>query len=219
MAAAPAPQASTPEQQSSAYAPTVTESAAAVPELSSTLSDATPAVESNTEASKPTDKKEEAEFADHRGTLSFGATGEQEAVKESAEKLVEHEEPAVQDKPAMKEETSEEESSELSVQDDSMFGVRTFAPEGASPPENVPAATAHVRAEGTGGRKSQMKQLDPGAVLINRYEVVRRIGGGGMGAVYLAKDRNLGDAPRAVKEMIESHIDASQHDKAINDFA
>src|SRR5437870_12078911 len=36
-----------------------------------------------------------------------------------------------------------------------------------------------------------------------------------MGAVYLAKDRNLGDAPRAVKEMIQSHIDETQHEKAI----
>ena len=39
-----------------------------------------------------------------------------------------------------------------------------------------------------------------------------------MGAVYLAKDRNLGDAPRAVKEMVESHLDPAQHEKAIGDF-
>jgi serine/threonine-protein kinase len=39
-----------------------------------------------------------------------------------------------------------------------------------------------------------------------------------MGAVYLAKDHNLGDAPRAVKEMVESHIDDAQHEKAIGDF-
>ena len=52
----------------------------------------------------------------------------------------------------------------------------------------------------------------------SRYEIVRRIGGGGMGAVYLAKDRNLGDAPRAVKEMVESHLDPTQHEKAIGDF-
>src|SRR6476469_5329644 len=39
-----------------------------------------------------------------------------------------------------------------------------------------------------------------------------------MGAVYLAKDRNLGDAPRAVKEMVESHLDPAQHEKAIVDF-
>jgi len=75
------------------------------------------------------------------------------------------------------------------------------------------------RAGSTGGRQTNAsKQLEPGTVLVARYEIVRRIGGGGMGAVYLAKDRNLGDAPRAVKEMIESHIDSSQHEKAINDF-
>jgi serine/threonine-protein kinase len=39
-----------------------------------------------------------------------------------------------------------------------------------------------------------------------------------MGAVYLAKDHNLGDAPRAVKEMVESHLDEAQHEKAIQDF-
>src|SRR5947209_6377706 len=79
-----------------------------------------------------------------------------------------------------------------------------------------PVETA--RAGSTGGRKAAAKQLDPGAVLNGRYEIVRRIGGGGMGAVYLAKDRHLGDAPRAVKEMVESHLDPLQHEKAIGDF-
>jgi serine/threonine-protein kinase len=72
--------------------------------------------------------------------------------------------------------------------------------------------------DGTPGRKTRSTALPPGKVLNGRYEIVRRIGGGGMGAVYLAKDRNLGDAPRAVKEMIQSHIDESQHEKAIADF-
>ena len=70
----------------------------------------------------------------------------------------------------------------------------------------------------TGGHQPTIKQLDPATVLNSRYEIVRRIGGGGMGAVYLAKDRNLGDAPRAVKEMVETHLDESQHEKAIGDF-
>jgi serine/threonine protein kinase, bacterial len=72
--------------------------------------------------------------------------------------------------------------------------------------------------DGTPGRKTRSTALPPGKVLNSRYEIVRRIGGGGMGAVYLAKDRNLGDALRAVKEMIQSHIDESQHEKAIADF-
>ena len=70
----------------------------------------------------------------------------------------------------------------------------------------------------TGGHQPAIKQLDPATVLNSRYEIVRRIGGGGMGAVYLAKDRNLGDAPRAVKEMVETHLDEHQHEKAIGDF-
>lgn len=68
------------------------------------------------------------------------------------------------------------------------------------------------------GRRPKPKALAGGKVLNHRYEIVRRIGGGGMGAVYLAKDKNLGDAPRAVKEMIESHIDDAQHEKAVADF-
>jgi len=74
------------------------------------------------------------------------------------------------------------------------------------------------RADEVPERRAKPKALASGKVLNNRYEVVRRIGGGGMGAVYLAKDRNLGEAPRAVKEMIESHLDDSQHEKAIADF-
>jgi serine/threonine-protein kinase len=70
----------------------------------------------------------------------------------------------------------------------------------------------------TGGHRPTVKQLAANTVLNGRYEIVRRIGGGGMGAVYLAKDRNLGDAPRAVKEMVESHLDPTQHEKAIGDF-
>ncbi|MBA3765643.1 MAG: protein kinase, partial [Acidobacteria bacterium] len=109
---------------------------------------------------------------------------------------------------------------------------KTISPEEAKrPPEEAKQkTTAEIRREAkespgtaragsTGGRQpTASKQLEPGVVLVGRYEIVRRIGGGGMGAVYLAKDRNLGDAARAVKEMIESHIDNSQHEKAINDF-
>src|SRR5438270_595788 len=62
----------------------------------------------------------------------------------------------------------------------------------------------------TAGSRRAASQLEPGTLLYGRYEIVKRIGGGGMGAVYYAKDRNLGDAPRAVKEMIQTHLDESQ---------
>src|SRR5204863_5233609 len=92
----------------------------------------------------------------------------------------------------------------------------TTGPQDAAPPrEERPTSMSVQRGTGelveehepTGtsqgsSRRSKPKALEAGKVLNSRYEVVRRIGGGGMGAVYLAKDRNLGDAPRAVKEMI-----------------
>jgi len=74
------------------------------------------------------------------------------------------------------------------------------------------------RADAPQKKGGKPKALSTGKVLNSRYEIVRRIGGGGMGAVYLAKDRNLGEAARAVKEMIESHLDDTQHEKAIADF-
>ncbi|HEY3037699.1 MAG TPA: protein kinase [Pyrinomonadaceae bacterium] len=90
---------------------------------------------------------------------------------------------------------------------------------GGSTTGEVPIQVKHTIKKGnTGGHHLTVKQLDPGSVLNTRYEIVRRIGGGGMGAVYLAKDRNLGDAPRAVKEMVEAHLDPAQHEKAIGDF-
>lgn len=92
---------------------------------------------------------------------------------------------------------------------------------GGSFTDNVqtPGTSAAPKKESTtGGHRPTVKQLATNTVLNGRYEIVRRIGGGGMGAVYLAKDRNLGDAPRAVKEMVESHLDPAQHEKAIGDF-
>ena len=89
-----------------------------------------------------------------------------------------------------------------------------------------PESAAAVGATGAGlglvdtdGRRSaKLKPLLEGTVLNNRYEIVRKIGGGGMGAVYLASDNNLGGVLRAVKEMVQAHIEEEQQDKAINDF-
>ncbi|HLO01175.1 MAG TPA: protein kinase [Pyrinomonadaceae bacterium] len=96
--------------------------------------------------------------------------------------------------------------------------VESASPGGVSTGEVPDAGRYTVKKGTTGGRQPTIKQLEPGSVLNSRYEIVRRIGGGGMGAVYLAKDRNLGDAPRAVKEMVEAHLDPTQHEKAIGDF-
>jgi serine/threonine-protein kinase len=91
-----------------------------------------------------------------------------------------------------------------------------------TPPVGVESrpGTAPNMGEGqTSGRPtSKLKALTEGTVLNNRYEIIRKIGGGGMGAVYLASDNNLGGVLRAVKEMVQAHIEDEQQDKAINDF-
>lgn len=66
------------------------------------------------------------------------------------------------------------------------------------------------------------KILAPETVLEGRYRIVRRIGGGGMGSVYLAYDQKFGPpndkTRRAVKEMFDLFTDQSQRQKAIEDF-
>jgi len=98
-------------------------------------------------------------------------------------------------------------------------GVRLDEP----PPPPPPPTPVQVGQAETNKPMSQKKnspagQLEPGTLLVGRYLIVRRIGGGGMGSVYLAHDRNLADAPRAVKEMLEMFADAHQREKAIEDF-
>jgi serine/threonine protein kinase len=61
-------------------------------------------------------------------------------------------------------------------------------------------------------------QLEPGTLLVDRYAISNRVGGGGMGSVYRARDKRLADRLCAVKEMIELFADENQRAKAVDDF-
>lgn len=66
--------------------------------------------------------------------------------------------------------------------------------------------------------KGFTEDLQPGTVLNDRYEIVKRIGGGGMGSVYNARDKRLSGRLVAVKEMIQQFSDEGQQKKAVDDF-
>ncbi len=91
---------------------------------------------------------------------------------------------------------------------------------GASTGGSETAGSGDVAGRSDQGEKKAAKltPLKEGTILLNRYEIVRKIGGGGMGAVYLASDNNLGGVVRAVKEMVQAHIAEEQQEKAIEDF-
>ena len=61
-------------------------------------------------------------------------------------------------------------------------------------------------------------QLPSGTLLADRYQIQQRVGGGGMGSVYKATDRNLAHRLVAVKEMLELFADQTARLKAIEDF-
>jgi serine/threonine-protein kinase len=156
----------------------------------------------NPTASKPPEESEET-------TLSYEDEAEGEAEAAATAKA-----PETADEPPADSADDQPVAGEISINDfDSAVSM------GGKTTGDVPVVVKHTVKKGnTGGHQPTVKQLEPSSVLNSRYEIVRRIGGGGMGAVYLAKDRNLGDAPRAVKEMVEAHLDPTQHEKAIGDF-
>ncbi len=65
----------------------------------------------------------------------------------------------------------------------------------------------------------QTGPLEAGTVLQGRYLIVRLLGGGGMGMVYLAHDQRLANRPCAIKEMVDHFIDQAQRIEANEYFA
>ena len=114
-----------------------------------------------------------------------------------------------------------EESENRNTQFDSVRIIEDDEPEAVEVEEENSGSytTPNFAKNNTDGKKGlQLKPLEEGTVLNNRYEIIRKIGGGGMGAVYMATDKNLGETLRAVKEMVQSYIEESQQEKAIDDF-
>ena len=60
--------------------------------------------------------------------------------------------------------------------------------------------------------------LQPGSVLQNRYRVLRWVGGGGMGEVYLAEDTRLPGRHCAIKEMSPAQLKPQDRNWAIQSF-
>jgi eukaryotic-like serine/threonine-protein kinase len=92
-----------------------------------------------------------------------------------------------------------------------------------APPQPIVLEARSGRVEDSMSESKKTKQpptnqLEPGTLLLDRYLIARRVGGGGMGSVYQAKDKRLADRLCAVKEMIELFADQNQRAKAVEDF-
>ena len=59
-------------------------------------------------------------------------------------------------------------------------------------PDNLTACPIH------GGPLSEISDLQPGMLVRNTYRIIRKLGQGGMGAVYLAEQTLLGE-PQVLK--------------------
>ena len=68
------------------------------------------------------------------------------------------------------------------------------------------------------GRPHRRNLLQPGHIFFNRYEIIKRIGGGGMGNVYQARDIRLSNRHCAIKEMIDLYSEPEEHDRTLKEF-
>jgi len=67
-------------------------------------------------------------------------------------------------------------------------------------------------------RSARKSMLQPGTVFLDRYEIIRRVGGGGMGNVYQARDSRLSNRHCAIKEMIDLYSEGEEHQRTLVEF-
>jgi hypothetical protein len=64
----------------------------------------------------------------------------------------------------------------------------------------------------------RLERLREGTKLADRYVIVRRLGGGGMGTIYLVEDTRLFGQKLALKELLDWFTDPSERQQAIQQF-
>jgi len=67
-------------------------------------------------------------------------------------------------------------------------------------------------------RSARKSMLQPGTVFLDRYEIIRRVGGGGMGNVYQARASRLSNRHCAIKEMIDLYSEGEEHQRTLVEF-
>src|SRR5690242_8533057 len=65
---------------------------------------------------------------------------------------------------------------------------------------------------------SSSDQLVAGSLIRDRYQIMKKLGTGGMGHVYLGIDKQRDDAPRAIKQLVVESTDNVAYQKAIQNF-